>query len=79
MTLAVLLLLATAGVVRLPPRLIALLPHLFYYSLFAMIATMLLIGLWAWSTLSAGGAQGGGYLPKCLKEAFSELQIQTAA
>ena len=66
MTLAVLLLLATAGVVRLPPRLIALLPYLFYYSLFAMIATMLLIGLWAWSTLSAGGSQGGGYSPKRL-------------
>ena len=43
------------GVVRLPPRLTAVLPYLFYWSLFAVIATALMIGLSAWATLSTGG------------------------
>ena len=64
MTLAVLLLLTTVGVVRLPPRPTAVLPYLFFWSLFAMIATTLMIGLSAWTTLSARGRWGGGYSPK---------------
>jgi hypothetical protein len=50
--LAPLLLMEAGGVVSLPPRLSAGLLYLFYFSLFAVIATMLLVGI---STLAAAG------------------------
>jgi hypothetical protein len=50
--LASLLLMEAGGVVSLPPRLSAGLLYLFYFSLFAVIATMLLVGI---STLAAAG------------------------
>ena len=47
--LAVLLLMEAGGVVSLPLRLSAVLLYLFYFSLFAVIATMLLVMISTWS------------------------------
>jgi hypothetical protein len=47
--LVVLLLLESGGLVSIPPRLSALLPYLFHFSLFAVTATILLLGISALS------------------------------
>ena len=47
--LAVLQLMEAGGVVSLPRRLSAVLLYLFYFSLFAVIATMLLVMISTWS------------------------------